>query len=221
MATGNVEEMFQTFIGTIEKDNEMREEIKKVTKEVEVLCRRAMASLMNVHSRNPDLPAICTQTKEIFPKLRSQFASLKSVLEPHQYFKYRDMWKQHLHQVVYIAAFTQWLENNTLITFKEVNELFVESTEDFAGITIELEDYLIGLSALPNELSRLCVNSVISENYSLPLKVSAFVNELYAGFRLLNLKNDNLRKRYDGIKYDVKKIEEILYDISIRGLDKK
>lgn len=35
---------------------------------------------------------------------------------------------------------------------------------------------------------------------------------------MLNLKNDGLRKRFDGLKYDVKKIEEIVYDISIRGL---
>lgn len=42
--------------------------------------------------------------------------------------------------------------------------------------------------------------------------------ELNAGFRLLNLKNDSLRKRFDALKYDVKKIEEVVYDLSIRGL---
>lgn len=44
------------------------------------------------------------------------------------------------------------------------------------------------------------------------------MSELSAGFRLLNLKNDVLRKRYDALKYDVKKIEEVVYDLSIRGL---
>jgi hypothetical protein len=44
------------------------------------------------------------------------------------------------------------------------------------------------------------------------------VSELNAGFRLLNLKNDSLRKRFDALKYDVKKIEEVVYDLSIRGL---
>jgi hypothetical protein len=39
--------------------------------------------------------------------------------------------------------------------------------------------------------------------------------------RLLNLKNDALRKRFDSLKYDVKKIEEIVYDLSIRGLLQK
>ena len=45
-------------------------------------------------------------------------------------------------------------------------------------------------------------------DYDLPLRISRFVAELSGGFRLLNLKNDSLRKRFDALKYDVKKIEE-------------
>lgn len=50
------------------------------------------------------------------------------------------------------------------------------------------------------------------------MQISRFMADLNAGFKLLNLKNDSLRKRFDGLKYDIKKIEEIVYDISIRGL---
>jgi hypothetical protein len=37
---------------------------------------------------------------------------------------------------------------------------------------------------------------------------------------MLNLKNDALRKKFDSIKYDLKKVEEVVYDLSIRGLNK-
>lgn len=67
----------------------------------------------------------------------------------------------------------------------------------------------------------MAVNSVTSGDYTRPLRISNFINELDSGFRLLNLKNDPLRKRYDGLKYDVKKIEEVVYDLSIRGLTKE
>jgi hypothetical protein len=50
------------------------------------------------------------------------------------------------------------------------------------------------------------------------MAISKFVGDLNSGFRLLNLKNDGLRKKFDALKYDVKKIEEVVYDISIRGL---
>lgn len=63
------------------------------------------------------------------------------------------------------------------------------------------------------------MNSVTYGDYDRPLQISKFVTELNAGFRLLNLKNDSLRKRFDALKYDVKKIEEVVYDLSIRGLN--
>ena len=34
----------------------------------------------------------------------------------------------------------------------------------------------------------------------------------------MNLKNDSLRKRSDSIKYNVKKIEDVVYDLSLRNL---
>ncbi len=63
---------------------------------------------------------------------------------------------------------------------------------------------------------RLAMNSVICGDYQRPLNISAFLSHVAAGFRLLNLKNDFLRKKFDSLKYDVKKVEEIVYDLSIR-----
>lgn len=66
-------------------------------------------------------------------------------------------------------------------------------------------------------------------DYEAPLRISVFVKDLFAGFSMvillkvfiagfdilsfwngikLNLKNDTLRRRFDSLKYDLKKIEE-------------
>lgn len=50
------------------------------------------------------------------------------------------------------------------------------------------------------------------------MSISIFVKSLHAGFGVLNLKNDALRKRSDGIKYRVKEVEDVVYDLSLRGL---
>lgn len=78
----------------------------------------------------------------------------------------------------------------------------------------------MGLLQLVSELSRFAINSVTLGDFGRPLNISHFVADLHAGFRLLNLKNDALRKRFDALKYDVKKIEEVVYDISLRGLNR-
>merc|ERR1719215_765738 len=71
------------------------------------------------------------------------------------------------------------------------------------SLRLDIEEYLLGLCQLCNELSRLAVNSVTSEDYQRPVRIKNFMNALYTGFRMLNLKNDNLRKRFDSIKYDL------------------
>jgi len=71
---------------------------------------------------------------------------------------------------------------------------------------------------LCDELSRLATNSVTLKDFDQAVQIQSFVKELFAGFLLLNLKNDPLRKRVDGVKYAVKKTEEIVYDLTVRKL---
>jgi len=66
--------------------------------------------------------------------------------------------------------------------------------------------------------ARLARNSVTLGDYRRPLLISQFIKDVHAGFQILNLKNDILRKRSDGIKYRVKEVEDVVYDLSLRNL---
>lgn len=83
---------------------------------------------------------------------------------------------------------------------------------------VTIEDYLLALCSTIEELARLAPNAVTMGDYTRPLQVSRFIKDVHAGFQLLNLKNDALRRRSDGIKYSVKKVEDVVYDLSLRGL---
>lgn len=52
--------------------------------------------------------------------------------------------------------------------------------------------------------TRLAPNAVTLGDFSRPLQISKFIKDIHAGFQLLNLKNDTLRRRSDGIKYAVR-----------------
>jgi len=93
--------------------------------------------------------------------------------------------------------------------------------KDRDAFHISIEEYLQSLITLIEELARLAVNSVTLGDYQRPLQISQFVKDLHAGFQILNLKNDSLRRRSDSIKYNVKKIEDIVYDLSLRNLVSK
>ncbi|CAI5983041.1 unnamed protein product [Closterium sp. NIES-64] len=109
-----------------------------------------------------------------------------------------------------------------------------------------------GNHAVPRVAAALLSNLFVASLQGIMLSREwrpAFLNDLFAAFRKLNLRNDMLRKRFDGawvdgamykydrkrkkvekvvhevqinrgIKYDLKKVEEVVYDVEIRGLAK-
>lgn len=93
--------------------------------------------------------------------------------------------------------------------------------KDRDAFHITIEEYLLSLTELTQDLSRLATNAVTLGDFDLPLVISGFIKDLLAGFQMLNLKNDILRKRADAVKYDVKRVEDVVYDLSLRGLVKR
>uniref|UniRef100_A0A8C0B4A8 Translin n=1 Tax=Buteo japonicus TaxID=224669 RepID=A0A8C0B4A8_9AVES len=167
------------------------------------------------------VPKKCQKAREHFATVRTQLESLKTKFPADQYYRFHEHWRFVLQRLVFLAAFVVYLESETLVTREAVAEILGIEADRERGFHLDIEDYLSGVLTLASELARLAVNSVTAGDYSRPLRISTFINELDSGFRLLNLKNDSLRKRYDGLKYDVKKIEEVVYDLSIRGLNKE
>ncbi len=90
--------------------------------------------------------------------------------------------------------------------------------KDRDAFHITIEEYLLALINVIDDLSRLAVNSVTLGDTAMAVQISGFIKDLHAGFQMLNLKNDILRKRVDSIKYAVKKVEDVVYDLSLRNL---
>ncbi|PRP81052.1 hypothetical protein PROFUN_11130 [Planoprotostelium fungivorum] len=212
-----MEEAFSKCNEIMEAESKVREDMKPLIKEIERISRSMSATMQQIHGKISQIEEICDKALSQVPELQTNFVQLSNSIPKGMQYKYQMSWKHSLGQVVFVFVLSEWLKNNHLVKLETITERVLGAARD-NGLSIELEDYLFGICSVPNELSRLCVNSVTASNYTLPLRISQFVGEIYAGFRLLNLKNDGLRKKYDGIKYDMKKIEEVVYDISIRKL---
>merc|ERR1711915_562046 len=162
--------------------------------------------------------SLASKSREKFTGIGDLFKKLDDKLPTESYWKYCQLWQNTASWIAFLASLTIYLETEVLASKEQVEELVgLKATRT---VKLDIEEYLIGLTHLSNELSRLSVNCVTSEDYSRPEKIAQFISSLNSGFRLLNLKNDNLRKKFDGIKYDLKKVEEVVYDLSIRGLNK-
>jgi len=224
LANSELDHIFLSLSSILEQELHTKEEIRKLIKDIEFISRKMATVLQQIHNpqKISEIKDICKRAREFISPIADQFTGLQLKIKHDEVYKFHDHWKSSLQQIISMISLITWLEQDRLITPQEVEHLLhLSKLISPTNFGIELDDYLIGLCNIPNELSRLCVNSVTAGDFIMPHRIVKFVSELYAGFRLLNLKNDFLRKRYDSIKYDLKKIEEVVYDISIRKLGEK
>ncbi len=80
-------------------------------------------------------------------------------------------------------------------------------------LKVEPEDYLMGVCDLTGELARRAVSLATKRKTKEVEKIKNFVEDIYGEFLKFDLRNGNLRKKYDSIKWNLKKLEEIMYDI--------
>ena len=236
---------FQEWVKDLDEEQVVKESIRNRVRELESSGRELAAVLQKVHhaSGYSNLSSIVREVEDLFQtKIQDHFKHLAEAVPSGEYFRYHYMYNITIQRFVYQAALTHYLKTEDLLLIGDAaNMLGIEhtsygspaSTENQPNeesktekvssarvdiFHLDLEDYLAGITQLSNELSRLVVNAVTHGDYQRPKRIAVFLNNLDAGFRLLNLKNDILRKKFDSLKYDLKKVEEVVYDLSIRGL---
>lgn len=211
-------DIFDGFNDYLNKEQELREQIREVVREIDQAAKEATIALQVIHSSITEVSNACVAARNQFEVCRNGYQRLAGLIPEGQYYRYNDHWHFLTQRVVFLVGLTIYLEKGFLVNRDTAAEILGMKTKQADGFHLDIEDYLMGILQLASELSRYATNSVTLGDYERPLNISKFVADLNSGFRLLNLKNDSLRKRFDALKYDVKKIEEIVYDISIRGL---
>ena len=86
-----------------------------------------------------------------------------------------------------------------------------------ASLKLDNESYLLGLCDLSGELVRKAVNEAINGNFKQTIKIKDLVAEIYDEFLKFNLRNSELRKKSDQIKWSLMKLEDLAYDLTIKG----
>lgn len=207
---------FESFRQHLDESGSLRDRIKGVSSEMESTNRVIHSLLLLVHQSRP-VPEVVEKVQAQIDVLKSLFTQLAEIVRecPGQYYRYHGDWKSETQAAVSLLAFMHWFQTGTLLGHAEAEQKLALDKSEFR---IDVEDYLVGICFMSNELPRYVVNRVTAGDYDCPRKVMKFLTDLHAAFRMLNLRNDFLRKKFDGMKYDLRKVEEVYYDVKIRGL---
>lgn len=216
------EELFSKFQEYFDHEQELRDNVRQIIRAIETASKKADTKLQVIHSciDKERIGAVCAEVrKDYFSECVEGFKNLAEIIPTGQYYRYNDHWNFTTQKLIFLIGLTVYLETDgELVTREQAAETLGLKCNQSDGFHLDIEDYLLGILQMASELTRFATNSVTLGDYSRALKISKFLADLNSGFRCLNLKNDSIRKRYDGLKYEIKKIEGIRYDISIRGL---
>lgn len=104
----------------------------------------------------------------------------------------------------YVEALTffHYIKNGKIVSKKELG--------------VSTYDYLLGLCDLSGELMRKAVNLVIKDKIKDAEKIRSIVDEIYHEFLNFNLRNGELRKKSDQIKWNLEKLEDMMYNLKLR-----
>ncbi|KIM30011.1 hypothetical protein M408DRAFT_328437 [Serendipita vermifera MAFF 305830] len=203
----------------LEQESTLREKLRDASSDLEKGTRVMMAALMAIHSTpKTEMPALLETIVPVRETCKAPMAVIAELVPPNQYWRWKDIYGRHVQNFVFVVALCEYLSSHKLSSLQDISDALDLKSEWHDRVHVQVEDYLHGVVSVVNELSRLAVNSVTMGDFEEPFKIHTFVSDVFTGFSMLNLKNDTLRKRFDGLKYDLKKIEEVVYDLSVRKL---
>ncbi len=112
----------------------------------------------------------------------------------------------------YSAAMQEYVEAKSYLSFVKDRRIPAQKS-----LTVSADDYLLGLCDLTGELARRAVACAARQDYAEVHRIRDCVDSLYGLYLKIPMRNSELRKKSDAIKWNLKKIEDVVYDIRARG----
>jgi predicted translin family RNA/ssDNA-binding protein len=187
-------EEFTRLVKEIEEYDAKREDLIKKSREILKLSKQIIYS---VH-RNE-----IAEADGLIDSMKKEMGSFGKIVKGHQKLLYSGTFKITVQEYVEALAFYELIKNRRLPRYSEVG--------------VDPEFYLLGICDLTGEIVRKAINSAIKEDYKAVISFKEFVSELYGEFMKFDFSNGELRKKYDSIKYDLKKLEDLALELKLKG----
>ncbi len=84
-------------------------------------------------------------------------------------------------------------------------------------LEVDVESYLSGLADLTGELGRKAVHEAIRKEFGNVVKIKELVEDIYGEFLKFDLRNGELRKKSDSIKWNLNKLEDMVFSLNINS----
>eukprot|EP01080_Neovahlkampfia_damariscottae_P008973 gene8973-922_t len=206
-----MEETFKLYEEKIKREAEIKEQIITTLEPLNEIIKSCDIKIQKIHlSSEKKTKEIHQEIINLISPTKDIFKKVLEIIPKEEYYKYHGNYlSTKLISLISFLTVSFWLKKKELIKIDEVEKIL--------DIKIPIEEYLNGTMNIFFELSRFSINLVIQGDYDTPKEIDSFLKEFYQGLKQMNFKNDSLRKKFDSAKYEIKKVEQVIYDLSLRA----
>lgn len=137
--------------------------------------------------------------KTVLSALLDEFKKLQKKVKMHEKLQFEGSYHEACQEYAEAELYSDYVSAKKFRTAEELG--------------ISVDDYLSAVSDLTGELVRKAVHETIKKNYDVVYEIHEFVSNVYGQFLKFSFRNSALRKKSDTIKYNLHKIEDIVYDV--------
>ena len=172
----------------IKEEDSRREELIITSR---IILKNSKSAIYSLHRRELDV------AKKLIDDSKKIIIEMKKIVTVHPHLKQN--LDNALEEYCEACCFYGFIKNKKIPIYTELG--------------VDPYVYLGGLSDLTGELSRKSVIEAIAKNKTEVKAIRELIEEIYGAFIKFDLRNGELRKKADAIKWNLNKVEEILYDL--------
>ena len=177
----------------LEQYDSKREELIKKSREV---LKDSKQLIYALHRHNDK------QASDLFKKVKQEKKELDNITLFDKKLLFEGSYAEACQEYAEALSYNEFIKSGKIPSCEDLN--------------IDYEDYLMGICDLTGELVRRAVSLTTTKKFKEVEEIKDFVEEIYGEFLKFDLRNGNLRKKYDSIKWNLKKLEEVMYDIKTK-----
>jgi len=175
------------------KADKVRESIIKNSRNI---IMKSKAAIGGVH--RDELP----KAENVLKDMKQDLSDLKLLVIKSPKLLFEGIFKVAVQEYVEATALLEFVKNRKIIPY----------SEEF----VEPEFYLMGLCDLTGELVRKAINSSIKDDFKMAVRIRKSIEEIYIELSKFDFRNGELRRKYDGIKYDLKKLDDLVFQLKMK-----
>ncbi len=185
---------FKKLHNILKKEEEIKETSMQKSKQVVRLSKRVIYALHKNDIKN---------SKKFLDELKKAFDDIKTMQTKYKNKVHDHSFRMAEQEFAEAALYYNYLKNARLLTHDKLK--------------VSVKSYLHGIVDLGGELLRKAVYVASKGDYDSIHKIRKFLDELYMNLLGLEIRENDIRKKMDSFKYFLNKLDDILFDIKIRG----